>query len=88
MTRRLVPLSLLLAFVLAAALLVPMAASAKKKHADTVFKNGYIYTVNPCQRVAKAVAVHDGKIMLRRPQPGRQGLHRRPTPRSSICTAR
>ena len=39
-------------------------AGAKKPHtADTVFKNGYVYTVNPGQRTAKAVAVRDDKII-------------------------
>ncbi len=39
------------------------AAVAKKpRAADTVFKNGYVYTVNAGKRVAQAVAVRDGKI--------------------------
>lgn len=38
-------------------------AGAKKPHpADTVFKDAYVYTVNPGARVAHAVAVRDGKI--------------------------
>jgi predicted amidohydrolase YtcJ len=49
--------------LLAAALLLPTAAVAKNKPADTVFKNGYVYTVNPGERVAQAVAVKDGKIV-------------------------
>ena len=49
--------------LLAAALLLPAAAVAGNKPADTVFKNGYIYTVNPGARVARAVAVKDGKIV-------------------------
>ena len=51
--------------LLAAALLLPASAVAhgKNKPADTVFKNGYIYTVNPGDRVAHAVAVLDGKIV-------------------------
>jgi predicted amidohydrolase YtcJ len=36
---------------------------AKNKPADTVFKNGYVYTVNPGARVASAVAVKDGRIV-------------------------
>ncbi len=49
--------------LLVAALILPAAAVAKNKPADTVFKNGYIYTVNPGARVAQAVAVMDGKIV-------------------------
>jgi predicted amidohydrolase YtcJ len=49
--------------LLAAALLIPAAASAANKPADTVFKNGYIYTVNPGERTAQAVAVRDGRIV-------------------------
>jgi len=52
----------LLALV-AAALVLPASALAKNKPADTVFKNGYIYTVNPGGRVASAVAVMNGKIV-------------------------
>ena len=33
--------------LLAAALVLPASALAKNKPADTVFKNGYVYTVNP-----------------------------------------
>ena len=50
--------------LLAAALILPTAATAKNKPADTVFKNGYVYTVNPGERVAQAVAVKDGKIVF------------------------
>ena len=50
--------------LLAAALVLPAAAVAgKNKPADTVFKNGYVYTVNPGERVAQAVAVKDGRIV-------------------------
>lgn len=51
--------------LLAAALLLPAAAAAhgKNKPADTVFKNGYVYTVNPGARVASAVAVRHGRIV-------------------------
>lgn len=48
--------------VLVGVMLVPMAASATRKYADTVFKNGYVYTVEPGQRVAQAVAVTNGTI--------------------------
>ena len=50
--------------LLTAALILPAAATAKNKPADTVFKNGYVYTVNPGERVAQAVAVKDGKIVF------------------------
>jgi predicted amidohydrolase YtcJ len=49
--------------LLAAALLLPAAASAANKPADTVFKNGDVYTVNPGDRTAQAVAVRDGEIV-------------------------
>ena len=49
--------------LLAAALLLPAGVAARNKPADTVFKNGYVYTVNPGQRVAQAVAVKDGRIV-------------------------
>jgi predicted amidohydrolase YtcJ len=49
--------------LLAAALLLPATASAANKPADTVFKNGYVYTVNPGDRAAQAVAVRDGRIV-------------------------
>ena len=49
--------------LLAAALIIPAVAAAANKPADTVFKNGYVYTVNPGDRVAHAVAVKDGKIV-------------------------
>ena len=50
--------------VLVAALLVPaVAAAAADKPADTVFTNGYVYTVDPGYRVAHAVAVKGGKIV-------------------------
>ena len=49
--------------LLAAALLLPAAAAAANTPADTVFKNGYVYTVNPGVRVAHAVAVKDGRIV-------------------------
>ena len=51
--------------LLVATLILPTAAPAhgKTRRADTVFKNGYIYTVNPRQAVARAVAVRNGKIV-------------------------
>ena len=49
--------------LLVAALILPAAAVAKNKPANTVFKNGYVYTVNPGQRIAQAVAVRHGKIV-------------------------
>jgi predicted amidohydrolase YtcJ len=49
--------------LLMAALLLPAVAAAANKPADTVFKNGYVYTVTPGARVAHAVAVKDGRIV-------------------------
>ncbi len=49
--------------LLAAALLLPVAAVARNRPADTVFMNGYIYTVNAHDPVAKAVAVRKGRIV-------------------------
>ncbi len=40
-----------------------VAGAAKPHPAETVFIHGYVYTVNPGQRTARAVAVRDGKIM-------------------------
>ena len=58
---------LLALVVVVAMLLAPAAAQASGKclfkPADTVFKNGYVYTVNPWQPTAQAVAVRDGKII-------------------------
>ena len=56
-------LGALLTLLVAALVLLPAAAAAKNKPADTVFKNGYIYTVNPGARAAQAVAVMDGRIV-------------------------
>ena len=55
-----------LAALIVALLAVPVAASAggKIKPADTVFKGGYVYTVNATSTVANAVAVRDGKIVF------------------------
>jgi predicted amidohydrolase YtcJ len=49
--------------LLVAALILPAAAVAKNKPANTVFKNGSVFTVNPGQRTAQAVAVRHGKIV-------------------------
>ena len=46
-----------------AALILPAAAAAKPKAADTVFTGGYVYTVDAGSRVAQAVAVRDGAIV-------------------------
>lgn len=68
MNQRFVRLSVLVVLVLAAAMLVATAASAAKKpaakYADTVFRNGYVYTVDssPGKSLAQAVAVKNGKI--------------------------
>jgi len=67
MSRRFVRLALLVALLAVVMLLVPLAAQASGKcpvkPADTVFKNGYVYTVNCWQPTAQAVAVRDGKII-------------------------
>jgi len=54
---------LALLFVLAAALVLPAAAAARPKPADTVFTGGYVYTVDSASHVAKAVAVRGGVIV-------------------------
>ena len=73
--------------LLAAALLLPTAAAAKNKPADTVFKNGYVYTVNPGERVAQAVAVKDGRIVFVGSNQGAAPSSAR-RPRSSSWAAR
>jgi predicted amidohydrolase YtcJ len=52
--------------VLVATLVLPAAsvAGGRVKPADTVFKSGYVYTVNATSTVASAVAVTDGKIVF------------------------
>ena len=52
--------------LLVTALALPAAAVAggKVKPADTVFKSGYVYTVNTTSTVASAVAVRDGIIVF------------------------
>ena len=52
-----------LLLLLVAALILPAAAAARNKPADTVFKNGYVYTASPGARVAQAVAVRHGRIV-------------------------
>ena len=67
MSHRFVRSALLVALLAIVMLLVPLAAQASRKcpvkPADTVLKNGYIYTVNYWQPTAQAVAVRGGKIM-------------------------
>jgi predicted amidohydrolase YtcJ len=62
-----VRLALLVTLLAVVMLVVPLAAQASRncrvKPADTVFKNGYVYTVNRWQPSAQAVAVRDGKII-------------------------
>ena len=57
-----VRLMLLLAILAALALGLAAAASATPKPADTVFTQGYVYTVNGAHPTAHAVAVRGGKI--------------------------
>lgn len=47
-----------------AAAVVPQPATAKAKKADTVFTNGYVYTVDARETIAQAVAVRAGKIVF------------------------
>ena len=56
--------ALLVLVVAALALPASAMAGSKKKPADTVFKDGYVYTVNAGSRVASAVAVRGGKIVF------------------------
>ena len=62
-------LALLVLLAVVCIAVVSAAASAQAssnclvKPADTVFKNGYVYTVNCWQPTAQAVAVRDGKII-------------------------
>jgi predicted amidohydrolase YtcJ len=69
MNHRFVRLPLLVALVLVAVMLVPMTASAMRKCADTVIKNGFVYTVenHGCSsnvQTAQAVAILKGKIIF------------------------
>jgi predicted amidohydrolase YtcJ len=59
---RIVAAGVLLAALVAALALAGVAAAKKPRPADTVFKNAYVYTVNPGQRTAHAVAVRGAKI--------------------------
>jgi predicted amidohydrolase YtcJ len=59
---RIVAVGVLLAAVIAVLALSGVAGAKKPRTADTVFKNAYVYTVNPGARVAHAVAVRGGKI--------------------------
>ena len=43
--------------------LIATSAAAKPKPADTVFLNGYVYTVDAHDSTAQAIAVSDGKIV-------------------------
>jgi predicted amidohydrolase YtcJ len=57
---------LVLALLVCLALAAPSFGSSRQcraKPADTVFTNGYVYTVNDRQPRAQAVAVRDGKIV-------------------------
>ena len=53
-----------------------VAGAKKPRTADTVFKNGYVYTVNPGQRTAHAVAVRNGKIIYVGSNQGAPRVHR------------
>ena len=59
---RVVAVGVLLAALIAVLAFAGAATAKKPRTADTVFKNGYVYTVNPGQRTAHAVAVRSGKI--------------------------
>ena len=59
---RIIAVGVLLAALIAVLAFAGVAAAKKPRTADTVFKNAYVYTVNPGQRTAHAVAVRDGKI--------------------------
>ena len=59
---RIVAVGVLLAALIAVLAFAGAAAAKKPRTADTVFKNAYVYTVNPGQRTAHAVAVRAGKI--------------------------
>jgi len=43
---------------------IRMESAAERKHADSVYHTGRIYTVNPEQPWAQAVAIRDGKIIF------------------------
>ena len=56
--------SFIFAIVLALALIATGSAAADVRVADTLFINGQVYTVNPEQPWAEAVAIRDGKILF------------------------
>ena len=60
---RILATGLLVLAVVALLAFAGIAGAAKPHPADTVFTHGYVYTVNPGQRTAQAVAVRDGKII-------------------------
>jgi predicted amidohydrolase YtcJ len=60
---RILATGLLVLAVVALLAFAGVAGAAKPHPADTVFTHGYVYTVNPGQRTAQAVAVRDGKIV-------------------------
>ena len=45
------------------AVLIPAASLAATKAADTILTNGSVYTVNPAQPWAQAVAISNGRIV-------------------------
>ena len=59
---RVVAAGLLVCAVIAVLAFAGAAGAKKPRAADTVFKNAYVYTVNPGHRTAHAVAVRAGKI--------------------------
>jgi predicted amidohydrolase YtcJ len=60
---RILATGLLVLAVMALLAFAGIAGAAKKSPANTVFTHGYVYTVNPGQRTAQAVAVRGGKII-------------------------
>ncbi len=59
---RIVAVGVLLAALIVVLAFAGVAGAVKPRTADTVFKNAYVYTVNPGQRTAHAVAVRGAKI--------------------------
>jgi predicted amidohydrolase YtcJ len=60
---RILATGLLVVAVVALLAFAGVAGAKKPRPADTVFTHGYVYTVNPGQRTAQAVAVRGDKIM-------------------------
>ena len=60
---RVLATGLLLGAVVTLLAVAGAAVAAKPHTAGAVFTHGYVYTVNPGQRTAQAVAVRDGKIV-------------------------